>query len=286
MTRYALLALVAGASILLWAVPATAHQDVHEEIEELTSRIAADPVNAELYLRRGEMHRIHQDWTAALADYERSRQLDPELHEVDLGLGRMRLEAGQPREAIAALDRFLAARPGEALALVFRGRARMQIGNPRAAASDYTLAIDRMLEDGQRPTPEMYVERSEALEAAGTEYRDEALRGLEQGSELLRRPVTLELEALELELALGRTGAALARLDRLAASAATPAPWHLRRGEVLEREGRLEEARAAYEQALDGLAALPAQRRGAGPMARLQAQVREALARLGARPHD
>ena len=52
-------------------------------------RFEQDPNNASLYLKRGELHRIHQDWPAAAADYDRAAQLDPNLAVVDLARGAM-----------------------------------------------------------------------------------------------------------------------------------------------------------------------------------------------------
>ncbi len=262
-----------------WSL-AAGHAELQVVIDELDRRIAADQGNAELYLRRGEMHRLHRDWPAALADYERAAGLDPSLHEVDLFRGRMHLDADHPREALAALDRFLAARPGDVRALVHRAEAKVRLGDGSGGARDYTAAIEGLMREGRSPTPEMFIERSRALAAAGPEHRKAALRGLEQGMDLLGRPITLELEALELELALGRTEAALARVERLAETTAAPEPWILRKAEILERSGRTDEARVAYRRVLEGLEARPAHRRRAGPLAELEARARESLARL------
>lgn len=264
---------------LSWSL-AAGHAELQVVIDELDQRIAADPRNADLYLRRGEMHRLHRDWPAALADYERAATLDPSLHEVDLFRGRMYLDAEQPREALAAFDRFLAARPGDVRALVHRAEARVRLGDAEGGAGDYTAAIEGLLREGRSPTPEMFIERSRALAAAGPEHREAALRGLEQGIGLLGRPITLELEALELEVALGRTEAALARTERLAQTAPAPEPWILRKAEILERAGRADEARVAYRRVLEGLEARPAQRRRSGPLAELESQARASLARL------
>ena len=76
-----------------------------------STRIAQDPTNAELYLKRGELLGADRQWKAALADYERAAHLDPELTAVDLCRGVMLLEAGQPQPARLALDRFLSNNP-------------------------------------------------------------------------------------------------------------------------------------------------------------------------------
>jgi hypothetical protein len=78
---------------------------------------------------------------------------------------------------------------------------------------------------------------------------------------------------MDLELALGRPEAALARLEALA-----PSPANLaRRGDILVRCGRPLAAQAAYTEALDRLAALPAARRRAPAAAALCARLHAAL---------
>src|SRR5437899_764248 len=70
-----------------------AHGDLHLQIEEVTKRIMQEPRNGELYLKRGELHRAHQDWDAAQADYDQASSLNPNLTVVDLGRGKMFLDA-------------------------------------------------------------------------------------------------------------------------------------------------------------------------------------------------
>ena len=130
------------------------------------------------------------------------------------------------------------------------------------------------------PAPELFIARARALVAAGAKHHEEALRGLEEGLALLARPVTLELEALEIELTLKRFDDALARLDRLAAAAPRPEPWLVRRGEILERAGRLADSRRAYTAALDSISTLPQARRDSSFFAKLEQQAQAALERI------
>ena len=264
--------------VVALACPALAHEDLVARILALDVRIANDPADATLHLDRGELHRIHRDRDAALADYDHALALDPGLVLVDLCVGRMDLETGRPAEAIEALNRYATNRPGDARALVFRGRARMALDDPLLAAADFALAI--ALHGEQDVPPELYLSHARALQAAGGVHLAEALHGLEQGLERLGRPVTLELMALDLERATGRFESALARLDRLATTAHRPEPWLVRKGEVLEQAGRPAAARRAYEAAGEALEALPEPIRRRGGAVRLALQINAALDRL------
>ena len=75
--------------IALAPLIAFAHGDVHERIAAVNERIAQDTNNATLYIQRGELHREHQDWPAATADYDRAAQLDLKLSRVDFYRARL-----------------------------------------------------------------------------------------------------------------------------------------------------------------------------------------------------
>jgi tetratricopeptide (TPR) repeat protein len=281
--------LLAGLAALAFSCPAWAHRGVHERIELITRQIAAEASGAELYLRRGELHRIHGDWAAAESDYRTAAGLDPGLAAVHLARGTMFLEAGRPQEAIAALDHFLAMHPGHADAILARARALRRAGRNLEAAAEFTRAIEA-LGPGRSPRPEQYLERAAALEACADdcpeELLDEALRGLDEGIARLGPAVTLDLAALRLELRLGRHDAALRRIERAAARSPRKETWLLRRAEVLERAGRVEAAVAGYGRALEALQALPAQHRTARAASLLKQRARAALARLAGQPRD
>ncbi len=204
---------------ILAAAPGVAHVAIDEQIAELTRRIEADPGDASLYLRRGELRRLHGEHGAARADYETARRLEPAMAAVDLCLGTLLLEAGRPDEAAAALDAFLNRRPDDPEGLAARGRARTRLGRHLEAAEDFTRAIAQHREPAS-PRPELYLERARALSAAGDAWLEEALRGLEQGAERLGRPVALVLAAAEIERRAGRPADARQRLESVGPHAA------------------------------------------------------------------
>ena len=236
-----------------------AHDGVHEQIAEVTRQIERDPKNAALYLKRGELHRLHRDWDKATLDYDRAARLNPQLAVVDLARGRMLYESGKHEPAKLALDRFLAQQPEHV-----------------EAARDFTAAI--ML-SSPRPQPEMYIERAQTLAAAGIEFRDEALRGLDEGMEKLGPLITLQLAALDLELAQKRYDRALARLERIAAGSPRKETWLARRGEIMEQAERKTEAHESYAAALAAIETLPPHRRRVKAVTELETRLRAALRR-------
>jgi predicted Zn-dependent protease len=216
-----------AASLILAQHFATAHNGLGEQIAVLTAQIAANPANAELRVRRAELYRFSRRWTDAIADLDRAATLDPAMAAVDLARAHLLLESGNPRAAVDTATRFLTRQPRHADALIVRARARATLGFAHDAATDFTRALD------QRPTPDVYIERAHTILGPGTTHIEEALRSLDDGIVRLGPVVTLELEAIDLELRLKRYGAALSRLDRVSAQTARQESWLARRGAIL-----------------------------------------------------
>jgi tetratricopeptide (TPR) repeat protein len=267
------LALVACLSLLPGL--AAAHGDLHEQIAALSQRIARDPANPDLLLRRGELHRQHRDWEAALADYDRAARLAPALPVVDYLRALVWLESGTPEQALSALDRFLAQQPNHGDAHVARARALRRLGRPRDAADELGRALALL----SRPTPDHYLEHARAL--ADADDLDGAVAALDDGQARLGRVVSLQLAAVDLEVRRERWDAALMRLERTAA--ATAPAGMVRRASILERAGRHDEARRAYAGAAAAIERLPESRRRTRATDALSQEIQAALARLTAR---
>ena len=100
-----------------------AHGDVHGQILEITDQIAKSPTNFDLFTKRGELYRVHQDWDAAHADFDHAFALNPKLDTIDFSKGRLFLDANWPLSAKVSFDRFLTKYSNHVEALVLRARA-------------------------------------------------------------------------------------------------------------------------------------------------------------------
>jgi predicted negative regulator of RcsB-dependent stress response len=117
--------------------------------------------------------------------------------------------------------------------------------------------------------------------AAGSQ--DLALLALDEGIARLGPVVTLELEAIDLTVRGKRYDEALLRLDRIASQTPRKETWLERRGDVLEKAGRLSEAREAYQAAFDALSLLPAWTQETQASTTVRARLRTDLARVNRR---
>ena len=259
-------------SFTLICADVRAHEGLHEQIVAISAKIKRDPKNASLYLQRGELHRLHRDWTRAAADYDRASRLQPTLSVVDLARGKMLFESRSFERAKFVLDRFLRQQPAHVEGLTTRGRVLAKLGSRLDAAHDFTQAIAL----AQPPEPELYLERAQVL-AEDERYIQETLGGLDEGIKRLGPLVTLQLAAIDLELRRKNYDAALTRLDLITAQSERKEMWLVRRGEILKVAGRNEEARTAFNAALVAIESLPPERRKNRAMTALELRARSAL---------
>lgn len=254
-----------------------AHGDLQGQIETATARIKSDPGNAELYFRRAELYRQHEEWSSSAADYDQVEKLVPGNDAVHLGRAKLAQAMGRYDAAQSELNRFLDARPDNVDALVTRARVREKLGQHARAAEDFARAI----EHASPPEPEFYLERAQALAAASPDNPEAALACLDEGRAKLGPLPTLGLAAIDLEVGQGHFEAALARLDQLGAGEKRQESWLERRGDILIRADRSASAVLAYRDALAAIARLPARLQGTQSMKDMQARLKQKIASAG-----
>ncbi len=215
-----------------------AHDGLHEQIVALTEEIKKDPRNAALYLKRAELYRLHAEWKNSEKDFARTERLDAYLAAaVNLGRGKLWLDAKQYSKARLALEKFLAKEPGGFEGVLTMARVSAKLKKTKTAVKYFTQAIRISPED----SAEIYLERAETL--VNARQFDEALRGLDEGLERFGNLVTLHTAAIDLEVRRKNYDAALVRLDKLTAAMPRKESFLLRRGEILLKAKRNCEAR-------------------------------------------
>ena len=254
----------------------SAEFDLRQQLIDLNDEVRKQPRKAELYVSRGDLYRAQQKWDAAQADYDYAAALDAKLEMVDFCRGRLFFEANWPMSAKLALDRFLAKQRNHVEALILRARTLTNLQSRLAAARDYTHAIQLSTES----RPELYVERAQTLAAEGGSNIKEALQGLDEGVKKLGPLVTLQLAAVDLELAAKNYDGALARLETIAAASPRKETWLARKGDILQQAGRTDQARNAFNAALESINSLPANRRNVPAVLELQEHIQEQLRKL------
>jgi tetratricopeptide (TPR) repeat protein len=262
-----------GALLLAALSPARAHEDYLLQIADVTRLLEKTPDRPDLYYRRGELHRLHQTWDAAHADFDHALALDANFP-VDLGRGRLFLDAGWLLSAKGVFDRLLLRQTNNVDAYIARAHTLLKLGQPTAASADYFHAI----RNSRESRPDLYIECAQALAAADATNLPAAVIVLDEGVRKLGPLVTLQLFAIDLEVKQTRYDQALARLDQVMANSPRKETWLARKGEILQRADRKAEAAAAYRSALVAMETLPPFRRKVPAMQDLEKRLRDGLA--------
>ena len=184
--------------LLVLALPCPAHTDLQLQIDKLTHDLSSDPANTDLLMKRGDLHRRHQDWGLAHDDFARVRQIDPGHPYIDWFAGRLEVEAGEPQKGIALLDEFLKHKPQHVIALQNRAQGYLLLSQPLPAANDYRAVIQH----SKTPGPELYRACASAYLAAGETYYEQAMDIVRQG--LMRIPGEISLTGLGTDISLAR----------------------------------------------------------------------------------
>jgi tetratricopeptide (TPR) repeat protein len=266
--RGALAALVAACV----ASTALAHSDLQEQIDRANAQLQDTP-DAAAYLARGSLHRRHGDWPQALSDLHLALAQDPNLAAARLELGLAWLEQARPDIAEPWLLAYVAARPTDGFGHRAMARVQAALARPLVAAE----ALDRAIAHLEPPSPGDFLRRAELLAEAGQAER--ALNGLGEGLDRLGPLATLIEAAMGIEMTRSEPEAALTWLGRLPRAQRERPGWLLRSGDLHEAAGNDAAALADWRRGLEGMEALPPQRRRSPAMTTLEATLRERLLR-------
>lgn len=278
--RVGLLALLAML-LLIQPRQVRAHGDLDLQIDAVSAQIDQQPNVAHLLLKRAELYRNVEHFLFANDDLNQAADLDPSLAAVHLARARNYLEWKKPALGLPEAEAFLATGPERqqrVLAQEVRGQLLIQLGRPLEAADAFSDAIEL----STPPSPDLYMFRVAAYKAAGDAYLPAAITSLDEGIARLGPAISLIEPALELEIRLQRYDAALDRIHRIVTTFPRTEAWLARRGDVLKLAGRNEQARAAYEQALEKIATLPERHRTTQATANLAQRIHSRLQEISA----
>lgn len=224
--------------------PGAAHSDVDPEIAEVTAKLADQPDNVALLLRRGRLYRFNGHLIESLNDLERAWLLDGDNRQVALARARTLVALGREAEAEAALNRYLQDEAGvsRVVALVERAQLYARTGRANLALADFSEALPLY------PTVELYMARGHLQEEVG--QLADAAAGYRDGLSRLPQAAILRRELIRVEIAQGHYPEALTLIDQELASAKVKTDWYLRRAEVLAAMGQTAAADSARAQAL------------------------------------
>jgi tetratricopeptide (TPR) repeat protein len=245
--RPTIISLFMAGVLLICPGQTLAHGDIDEQIISVSKRLEANPTDPELYIKRGDLYRLHQDWQASLADFKQGQKLSPENREIHFYMGRLFWDSGEPENAKSNLDNYLSHYPDSIGGLTLRSRVLAKMNKVSLAVKDISKAIDLQ----SPPLPDLFIERKNLVIAQGPEHFEEALQGIEEGIATMGSLVIFIQTAMEIEIGLHRYDAALIRFNDLPEILQETPHWITKRGDILLDAGRKNEAFQCYFRSLE-----------------------------------
>lgn len=237
-------------ALFLWfGSAAWAHPDADDTLAALNREAPPASCDASAELRRGDLERRRQNWSAAATAYDLAQLCAPDLDVVELHRAALHLDTSAPERALVVLAPYVDRHPDSARAHELRARALAQLHRPREAIEDYAKAV------AKDPTLQPDLILSLAKLQVSNGQTNDAVITLDNGlTHLGAVPALLHL-ATHLDRAAGRYDNALKRLDRFGATLQHQQVWLVERGEILLALGRAADARVALQAALAPLSA-------------------------------
>ena len=130
--------------------------------------------------------------------------------------------------------------------------------------------MDRYIALLKRPSPDVYLERAQMVQALGTDGYARLFQGLDDGNNALGPIVTLLGKLIEVHLDRGDTDKALTRFEQLSPLLKSLSAWQAKKGDIHREAGDQRAAERSYQQALQALRQLPAGRRSTRAMQALE----------------
>jgi len=212
------------ASAITFAGDCPAHPDLMAQIELLDEQMEVNPQDADLLLKRGDLHRRHEDYQSSRRDFDAASNLTPRHELLDFYLGRLDFETGNPEPAELLLDKYLRTHTQHAMAWKLRGEISLALDHPGQAVAYFQNAIER----SAAPSPDLYRQQVLSRVASGEAHWSDALAIARQGLEHFGLEVTLLGLGVDISLASGDIEAAEQFLSRLPPGLQKLPAWQVR----------------------------------------------------------
>ena len=255
---------------------AFAEDDILEAMEAVNRKLAETPNDPVLLVQRSQLYTLKAQYDLAIADLNQADQLSG-LPTLQYEKAKLFLTAGWNETGLEHANRYVASNPNDYQGYLVRARLLAKLDRLPDSAKDYFQVLDK----NRDAALDVFIEGARALTTESGEHLPQALKILEQGIARIGPVITLQSAALEAEIRQNSWDAALARVDKITQQMPRKDSWLAKRGDILVKAGRYDEARQAYQSALDAIAKLnPNQRRHPDTVA-MEKQLKELVATTG-----
>lgn len=177
------------------------HGDLHQRILELTEAIARHPERPDLYLERGELYLLHEDFPAARMDFIACLDKGSANLRVSLGLSKALYHTGRPDSSLYYVEQALTYEALHPSALEWRAFVLQHLNRFCESA----MAYETLIAVTHQPTPSLFIDASRAWTSCDDmSAEDKSIQALKQGLLHLGQIHVIEKELVSVYLRFGR----------------------------------------------------------------------------------
>ncbi len=184
---------------LLFSCTLLSHGDLDLRILEKSNQIASNPLDQELYLERGELYILHEEYLKAKLDF--TFCLDHKLDNIRvlMGMSKSLLFLNSQDSALQYVDRVLSLEENHMSALELKGSILSALGKYCAAGT----TLEQLIALAERPSPFLFLEAAKDWASCGEGGSDQKeIQILEEG---IKRIGTIRVIQLQLVSAYKRS---------------------------------------------------------------------------------
>jgi len=244
-----------------------------EEVSFMNKNISAHPSDASHWNERSLFFLGNGQFEQALLDCDETDRLAPGKYPTLYVRSQILFKKGETEKAHTMLDELLVKFPVHRDGHVARARLLASEGENSGAIEDFRIALQS---SGDKADVELIFEYIDLLVTSGK--KEYALIALDDRIAIQGNDPALLVRAIEMESAARDFTSALSRVDAILKNTPQPEQWLAKRAQLLMAAGRPDDARAAWQNLLARLGALPNLQRGRPDMLALAKLAKQALA--------
>lgn len=210
--------------------PVQAHGSLDELLEHFSQLISGEPDDYKNLLDRAKIQLRRGNKELAFNDIRAAAEISDET-EVAYVLGLYHIAGNNQQAAVAAFSTYLARYPEHIPSIHNRAKCHNALGLTAQSVSDY----EHLLNTSKQHSPDYYLELARVQSSIETDGIDQALKSLDRGMEKLGILVSLQNEAIQLEINRENYRKAMARHETLKPWLGKTTPWLLRLKQLSEK---------------------------------------------------
>lgn len=257
-------------SFLLTSQMLFAHGDLSIRIEQKTKEIEKDAHNSELYYERGVLYQQHIEYTKAIQDYEKAKNLGSDNGLLDFKLSETYYESEKYKKALETV--LLCFESGTQNVNVYKLKARilLKLGRYEETMVAYKYVVDNTIDI----RPESIIEYSAIILTIDSLNYKGALEAIELGLEKVgRNTVSFQLKKIEYLKKSNQVDGVIQQFNQLIKKSVRKEFWYYEKAKYQNNIDRKTAANISLQQASMAIELLPLKFKSTIAIKKLQTQI-------------